>query len=107
MRIFDRVPGIVMPVKARSRVFDHKSPAHLRIKYAGGIRMSTAPARPTLDRPWSYVKVIARDYLHHGTTAFFAGLDIVNGAILAQCFKLHRHHYFLALRNLSRGACAI
>jgi transposase len=46
---------------------------------------------------------MTHDYKRNGTTTLFAALDILEGRVVGQCFKRHRHQEFLKfLRRLDR-----
>jgi putative transposase len=42
-----------------------------------------------------YVEGVTHDYKRHRTTTLFAALNVINGAVLAQCKPRHRHRGFL------------
>src|SRR3982750_4044250 len=52
----------------------------------------TAPILPL--RPWLPERQ-THDYKRHGTTTLFAGLDVLQGTVLAECHPRHRHPEFL------------
>ena len=39
------------------------------------------------------------DYIRHGTTNLFAGLNVLDGTVLARCAPRKRHTEFLAFLN--------
>lgn len=39
------------------------------------------------------------DYVRHGTTTLFAGLDIATGQVTGRCYERHRHQEFLRFLN--------
>jgi transposase len=43
---------------------------------------------------------MTHDYRRHGTTTLFAALDILEGKVIAQCMKRHRHQEFIRFLNL-------
>jgi transposase len=43
---------------------------------------------------------ITHDYKRHGTTTLFAALDILQGKVIGQCMKRHRHQEFIRFLNL-------
>lgn len=43
---------------------------------------------------------MTHDYKRHGTTALYAGLDVVTGAVLGQCHERHRHQEFIKFLEL-------
>lgn len=44
------------------------------------------------------------DYVRHGTTTLFAGLDIASGEVTGRCYERHRHQEFLRfLDHLARA----
>ena len=47
------------------------------------------------------------DYIRHGTTSLFAALNVLNGAVLAECKPRHRHQEFVAfLRTIDQSVPA-
>jgi len=57
--------------------------------------------QPLLPMGFGYVEGVTHDYVRHGTTTLFAALNVLNGAILAECKPRHRHQEFLAfLRSI-------
>ena len=58
-------------------------------------------AQPPMPFGLAYVENVSRDYVRHGTTTFFAALDIATGRILACCHHRHRHQEYLDfLKNI-------
>lgn len=51
--------------------------------------------QPMLPMGFGYVEGVTHDYVRHGTTTLFAALNVLNGAVLAQCKPRHRHQEFL------------
>ena len=51
--------------------------------------------QPMLPMGLGYVEGVTHDYKRHGTTTLFAALNVVNGAVLAECKPRHRHQEFL------------
>jgi len=46
---------------------------------------------------------MTHDYVRHGTTTLFAALNVLEGTVIGECFKRHRHEEFLSfLRHLDR-----
>ena len=46
---------------------------------------------------------MTHDYKRHGTTTLFAALELLQGKVIGQCYKRHRHQEFLRfLRRLDR-----
>ncbi|MEA3213226.1 MAG: hypothetical protein QOE70_6283 [Chthoniobacter sp.] len=46
---------------------------------------------------------MTHDYVRHGTTTLFAALNVLEGTVIGECFKRHRHEEFLKfLRSLDR-----
>src|SRR5919197_4920944 len=43
---------------------------------------------------------ITHDYKRHGTTTLFAALDILEGKVIGQCMKRHRHQEFIRFLNV-------
>lgn len=63
--------------------------------------------QPVLPMGLGYLEGITHDYKRHGTTTLFAALDVVNGEVLAQCKRRHRHQEFLAfLRHIDQNVPA-
>lgn len=52
--------------------------------------------QPVLPLGLGYVEGITHDYYRHGTTTLFAALNVLDGAVIAQCKPRHRHQEFLA-----------
>ncbi|OGU31322.1 MAG: transposase [Ignavibacteria bacterium GWA2_55_11] len=52
-------------------------------------------SQPMLPMGLGYVEGVTHNYLRHGTTTLFAALDIVNGTVLADCKRRHRHQEYL------------
>jgi putative transposase len=50
------------------------------------------------------VEGVTHDYLRHGTTTLFAALNVLDGSVITQCKRRHRHQEFLAfLQHLDRN----
>ena len=63
--------------------------------------------QPLLPLGFGYVEGVTHDYLRHGTTTLFAALDLLDGSVLTQCRKRHRHQEFLGfLRTIDRAVPA-
>src|SRR6478735_3735260 len=63
--------------------------------------------QPLLPMGLGYVEGVTHDYVRHGTTTLFAALNVLNGAILAECKPRHRHQEFLAfLRSIDTAVPA-
>lgn len=61
--------------------------------------------QPMLPMGLGYVEGVTHDYVRHGTTTLFAALNVLNGAVLAECKPRHRHQEFLAfLRSIDKAA---
>lgn len=46
---------------------------------------------------------MTHDYVRHGTTTLFAALNVLEGTVIGECFRRHRHEEFLKfLRHLDR-----
>ena len=43
---------------------------------------------------------ITHDYKRHGVTTLFAALDVLEGKVIGQCIKRHRHHEFIRFLNV-------
>ena len=60
--------------------------------------------QPLLPLGFGYVEGVTHDYVRHGTTTLFAALDLLDGAVLAQCRPRHRHQDFLGfLRAIDKA----
>jgi len=63
--------------------------------------------QPMLPMGLGYVEGVTHDYVRHGTTTLFAALNVLNGAVLAECKPRHRHQEFLAfLRSIDKAVPA-
>ena len=46
---------------------------------------------------------MTHDYKRNGTTTLFAALNVLDGTVIGQCMKRHRHQeYLLFLRRIDR-----
>jgi transposase len=43
---------------------------------------------------------ITHDYKRHGVTTLFAALNVLEGKVIGQCMKRHRHQEFIRFLNL-------
>src|ERR1700745_613079 len=43
---------------------------------------------------------MTHDYKRHGTTTLFAALDVLEGRVIGQCMKRHRHQEFIRFLNV-------
>ena len=43
---------------------------------------------------------ITHDYKRHGVTTLFAALDVLEGKVIGQCMKRHRHQEFIRFLNV-------
>jgi putative transposase len=60
--------------------------------------------QPMLPMGLGYAEGVTHDYVRHGTTTLFAALNVLNGAVLAECKPRHRHQEFLAfLRSIDKA----
>ena len=60
--------------------------------------------QPMLPMGLGYVEGVTHDYKRHGTTTLFAALNVLNGAVLADCKPRHRHQEFLSfLRKIDKS----
>lgn len=60
--------------------------------------------QPMLPMGLGYVEGVTHDYKRHGTTTLFAALNVLNGAVLAECKPRHRHQEFLDfLRTIDKA----
>jgi len=63
--------------------------------------------QPMLPLGLGYVEGVTHDYVRHGTTTLFAALNVLNGAVLAECKPRHRHQEFLSfLRAIDQSVPA-
>src|SRR6476620_5540566 len=63
--------------------------------------------QPMLPMGLGYVEGVTHDYRRHGTTTLFAALNVLNGAVLAECKPRHRHQEFLSfLREIDKAVPA-
>jgi putative transposase len=59
--------------------------------------------QPFLPMGFGYVEGVTHDYRRHGTTTLFAALDLLDGTVLTQCRRRHRHQEFLSfLRTIEK-----
>src|ERR1700747_927603 len=57
--------------------------------------------QPMLPMGFGYIEGVTHDYQRHRTTTLFAALNVLDGAVIAQCKPRHRHQEFLAfLRHI-------
>ena len=49
---------------------------------------------------------ITHDYKRHGVTTLFAALDVLEGKVIGQCMKRHRHQEFIRFLNVIDAAVA-
>ena len=60
--------------------------------------------QPMLPMGLGYVEGVTHDYRRHGTTTLFAALNVLDGAVLAECKPRHRHQEFLSfLRAIDKA----
>jgi putative transposase len=63
--------------------------------------------QPMLPLGLGYVEGVTHDYVRHGTTTLFAALNVLNGAVLAECKPRHRHQEFVSfLRTIEQSVPA-
>ena len=63
--------------------------------------------QPLLPMGFGYIEGVTHDYQRHGTTTLFAALNVLDGAVIAQCKPRHRHQEFLAfLRHIEANVPA-
>jgi putative transposase len=56
---------------------------------------------------FGYIEGVTHDYQRHGTTTLFAALNVLDGAVIAQCKPRHCHQEFLAfLRHIGANVPA-
>jgi transposase len=51
--------------------------------------------QPSLSLKKGRAGTMTHDYKRHGTTTFFAALDVLTGRVIGKCFARHRHDEFL------------
>jgi transposase len=56
-------------------------------------------SQPGLPMKQGRAGTMTHDYKHHGTTTLFAALDVLEGKVLGQCMKRHRHQEFIRFLN--------
>ena len=61
--------------------------------------------QPMLPLGLGYVEGVTHDYVRHGTTTLFAALNVLNGAVLAECKPRHRHQEFLSFLRAIDNRC--
>ena len=47
--------------------------------------------QPMLPMGFGYIQGVTHDYQRHATTTLFAALNVLDGAVIAQCKPRHRH----------------
>jgi putative transposase len=63
--------------------------------------------QPMLPMGFGCIEGVSHDYQRHGTTTLFAALNVLDGAVIAQCNPRHRHQEFLAfLRHIEANVPA-
>jgi putative transposase len=66
-------------------------------------RKALERTQPMLPMEFGYAEGVTHDYKRHGTTTLFAALNVLNGAVLADCKPRHRHQEFLSfLREIDK-----
>jgi transposase len=55
--------------------------------------------QPGLPMKKGRVGTMTHDYKRHGTTTLFAALNVLDGKVLGQCMKRHRHQEFIRFLN--------
>jgi transposase len=56
--------------------------------------------QPSLPMKKGRAATITHDYKRHGTTTLFAAFDVLEGKVIGQCMKRHRHQEFIRFLNL-------
>src|SRR6266550_2936886 len=56
--------------------------------------------QPGLPMKKGRAATITHDYKRHGTTTLFAAFDVLEGKVIGQCMKRHRHQEFIRFLNL-------
>ena len=49
---------------------------------------------------------MTHDYKRHGVTTLFAALDVLEGKVIGQCMKRHRHQEFIRFLNVIEARVA-
>jgi hypothetical protein len=44
-------------------------------------------------------ETMTHDYKRHGTTTLFAALNVLDGRVIGQCMRRHRHQEFIRFLN--------
>jgi transposase len=55
--------------------------------------------QPSLPLKPGRARTITHDYRRHGTTTLFAALDVLEGKVIGQCVRHHRHQDFIRFLN--------
>jgi transposase len=56
--------------------------------------------QPGLPMKKGRAATMTHDYKRHGTTTLFAAFDVLEGKVIGQCMKRHRHQEFIRFLNL-------
>jgi hypothetical protein len=56
--------------------------------------------QPGLPMKKGRAATLTHDYKRHGTTTLFAALDVLEGKLIGQCMKRHRHQEFIRFLNV-------
>jgi transposase len=56
--------------------------------------------QPGLPLKMGRAGTMTHDYKRHGTTTLFAALDVLEGKVIGQCMKRHRHQEFIRFLNV-------
>jgi transposase len=56
--------------------------------------------QPGLPMKQGRAGTMTHDYKRHGTTTLFAALDVLEGKVIGQCMKRHRHQEFIRFLNV-------
>ena len=56
--------------------------------------------QPGLPMKKGRAATLTHDYKRHGTTTLFAALDVLEGKVIGQCMKRHRHQEFIRFLNV-------
>jgi transposase len=56
--------------------------------------------QPSLPLKKGRCGTMTHDYKRHGVTTLFAALDVLNGTVIGQCMKRHRHQEFIRFLDL-------
>src|SRR5260370_39447953 len=58
------------------------------------------PTQPGMPMKKERAGTVTHDYNRHGVTTLFAALNVLEGKVIGQCMKRHRHQEFIRFLNL-------